>query len=263
MQNLQKILIPTDFSPVADNALVYAINLAENICAQLYILHVKDESAERQFDVEEKFNHIKHHYLFNRKLNVEFIEREGNVVSCIKDTIAQTKTDLTIMGIKGFGDRDLVIGSVTAAVIDSPPCALVVVPPKSTTLNPKHIAIAADYLAMPQSSELYVINYISEAFNSRVDIFHVDQPELVAVGDDNESKIRKSYDKLFSYNLHTFSQVEGEHLVKTIADYAIGNDIDLLTVLHNTTRHKDSHQRSVSKQLAFLAKSPLLIIPVK
>ena len=69
MQELRNILICTDFSKDATNALVYAINLAEQINAHLYILHVK--SGEKPMDdaqVEDHFEQVKHDFLFRRTL---------------------------------------------------------------------------------------------------------------------------------------------------------------------------------------------------
>ncbi len=39
---ISKILIPTDFSDVAENALLYAIQLAKKTNAELHILYVKN-----------------------------------------------------------------------------------------------------------------------------------------------------------------------------------------------------------------------------
>jgi nucleotide-binding universal stress UspA family protein len=37
---MQRILIPTDFSPIADNALNYAIEIATKFKSKLYLHHV-------------------------------------------------------------------------------------------------------------------------------------------------------------------------------------------------------------------------------
>ena len=42
-----RILVPTDFSPFADEAVRYAHGLAERCGAELHVLHVTDDEAER------------------------------------------------------------------------------------------------------------------------------------------------------------------------------------------------------------------------
>lgn len=43
----KRILVPTDFSPHADNALRYAIDVAEQYHAEIFLLHVIDEAIEQ------------------------------------------------------------------------------------------------------------------------------------------------------------------------------------------------------------------------
>ena len=43
MSGLQRILVPTDFSPASDIALQYAIDLAQCLGSQLHLLHVIDD----------------------------------------------------------------------------------------------------------------------------------------------------------------------------------------------------------------------------
>ena len=46
MIRIQKILVPTDFSVCAEPALKYAAELASNVKAKLYVLHVVEHSSE-------------------------------------------------------------------------------------------------------------------------------------------------------------------------------------------------------------------------
>ena len=46
MKKIQKILFPTDFSPAAQNALRYAIRLADELEASIQILHIVYPQAE-------------------------------------------------------------------------------------------------------------------------------------------------------------------------------------------------------------------------
>ena len=46
MIRIQKILVPTDFSVCAEPALTYAAELASNVKARLYVLHVVEHSSD-------------------------------------------------------------------------------------------------------------------------------------------------------------------------------------------------------------------------
>ena len=82
MQELRNILVPTDFSRGATNALVYAINLAEQIDAHLFIAHIQDDEKEplTNEQIEDRFDQIKHDYLFRRTLRTSNILRNGATI---------------------------------------------------------------------------------------------------------------------------------------------------------------------------------------
>jgi len=260
MQNLQRILVPTDFSEGAAYALIYAINLAEQICQDLHILHVDEEGSKSEDEITKQFDRLKHHYLFRRNINATFKSVKGNIADCIKSEVEASKIDLVILGMVGtHGAKEMMFGSITAKLIDRPPCAILAIPEQCVVLTAKHIAVASDNELQPRLSEMYVVNYISEAFDSRVDIFHVLQEEKVPTI--NEDDVKEHYNELFKYNLHDFFEVEDENLIEAIKSYVDDHKIDLLAVLHKNHDNRP-HERSVSKQLAFSTKLPLLIVPI-
>ncbi|MCG8387201.1 MAG: universal stress protein [Cytophagales bacterium] len=262
MQELRNILICTDFSKDATNALVYAINLAEQINAHLYILHVK--SGEKPMDdaqVEDHFEQVKHDFLFRRTLRISYLIREGDTREEIKQAAQEKHIDLIVLGMKGAsGQHEMEFGSITAHLIDDPVCSILSVPGDCRILTVKQVAVANDNLTPPDKTELYVLSYLSEAFSPKIHIFNVKKQ---AVEVETATSSQDLFDDIFKYNLHTYYDIDKPNVIGSIRDFINENNIDLLVVFHRVSTQKDPFKRSVSKQLVFSLKLPLLITPIK
>ncbi|MDX1629053.1 MAG: hypothetical protein R3345_10170, partial [Fulvivirga sp.] len=160
----------------------------------------------------------------------------------------------------GRGTRELIFGSITADLMDKLPCTIIAIPYKSRILNIDRVAVASDKKSMVPESQLYVLNFITEAFSAKVDIFHVAKKEATVIAE--ASEVKESYENLFKYNIHRFFEVKGENLLKEIKKYVEEHQIDLLALLHHRSGNHE-HKRSITKQLAFSLNIPLLVIPVK
>lgn len=261
MQNLQRILVPTDLSECATNALIYAINLAERVNLHLEILYViSNNDSKTVEDINKAFDRLEHHYLFNRKCVYKFLIRQGNTKEMIEKVVKESRVDLIIMGMIGTGGiQEQPYGSIAADLIDRPPCALLAIPENCNVLTSHKIAVANDNKSPANLPELYVLNFLSEAYKSEVDIFHVTHNSHGAT---EEPTVKASFEELFKYNIHSYTEVKGDNLLHAIKKYTYENKIDLLAVLHRV-KASINKARSVSKQLAFAIKLPLLIIPTK
>lgn len=136
---MKKILFPTDFSETANNALVYALNLAENQNAELYVLHTYSApivnggySPELVFTVYESielgtFENFKDQIPAIREIAerhnlghipMKFILKEGFLVTNIQDIVKEENIDVVVMGTNGASGIDKVLfGSNTINVV--------------------------------------------------------------------------------------------------------------------------------------------------
>ncbi|WP_270089844.1 universal stress protein [Sphingobacterium sp. SYP-B4668] len=138
---MKKILFPTDFSPTANNAFIYALHIADTLRAELYVLHAyllpivseRRTYPESRQDVTERLisektneyiqlipvldklveasdrKHIKRIYMLE----------QGTVVSAIEKVLSQEEFDLVIMGTTGAsGYEKKFLGSNTVNVMN-------------------------------------------------------------------------------------------------------------------------------------------------
>jgi nucleotide-binding universal stress UspA family protein len=141
------ILVATDFSENAQRAFERACDLARQLGAKLYLLHVHDESALRtairegllredstddQLQqavaqlTEERFSQMMAG-TDTSEVKIECLARRGDPKSIISNLAREIGADLVVVGRRGKGLIDLVVGSVTDCVIRNSPCPVLVV----------------------------------------------------------------------------------------------------------------------------------------
>jgi nucleotide-binding universal stress UspA family protein len=139
---IQHILVPFDFSPYAEQALAYAIGLAQKLQARLTLLHVKDTmswgvaqaeatippSVWQQLEaslaegMEEPLARV-----HEAALQGETVIAEGVPFQAIIDTARDKGVDLIVMGTHGrTGLTHVLMGSVAEKVVRLAPCPVLV-----------------------------------------------------------------------------------------------------------------------------------------
>jgi nucleotide-binding universal stress UspA family protein len=148
---IQTILVPTDFSENAQVAVEKGCELARQLGANLYLLHVQDESTlrtaikeglleEEATDeklqakvkrmVETRFSELRSalNYL---NIKIESLSVRGDPKSLISEYASEIKADIVIIGMRGVTAASqlvsAMIGSVTEHVMRKSPCPTLVV----------------------------------------------------------------------------------------------------------------------------------------
>jgi nucleotide-binding universal stress UspA family protein len=148
--NLQRILVPTDFSKHSEVALTYAVALAEKFGAEVFLLHVVQDlalfipdavavarpvaapveqflaAAQEALERVAKADSLQH-------LTVHREVREGTPFYEVIRFATEKDVDLIVMGTHGHaGLTHVLLGSVTEKVVRKAPC------PVLTVRHPEH-----------------------------------------------------------------------------------------------------------------------------
>ena len=120
--SLQKILVPIDYQPSPNSAIVYATRAAQALgvdnSVEIILLHIgKDDTV---FDID---------LLENSALKFSKEIRSGDPVDEIISAVKQFSTDAIFMATAGHeGILDVLRGSTTEQVVRKAPCPLVAIP---------------------------------------------------------------------------------------------------------------------------------------
>ena len=145
MPGINRILVPTDFSPASDIALQYAIDLTERFDARIHLLHVIDDTSFaaaypdgvyveipglRERLISEATDQLSKPVARCAAAGLE--ARAEVIVGHPARTIVKTATaqgiDMIVMGTHGRGGfAHLLLGSVAERVVRTGPCAVLTV----------------------------------------------------------------------------------------------------------------------------------------
>lgn len=188
---MKTLIIPTDFSPVATNAMNYAVDMALDIQASILLLHVYQipvsmtdvpvvlvSADELKKSSEEKLEKIKQSILHitSGKVKIYTEARLGDVVDELESLCKQIQPFAVIMGTKGStGLERILFGSTTLTVIRHLTWPVIVVPPGKEYGNGiKKIGFACDFKQVVETTPVHYIKQVVEAFGAELHILNVD-----------------------------------------------------------------------------------------
>lgn len=272
---ISKILIPTDFSEVANNALQYAIKLALKTNAELHILYVKnipimDNSFPNNvyqsymLEVEEftkkSFEELTMKFFRNSTLKYETHTAFGFINDEIQDFVEKNYIDLIVLGTTGAsGLQEILVGSNAASVAAIAEVPVLIIPPTSRFEEIIHLVYATDYNE-PEFPAVSRLAYFASLYDADVSVLH----------------IKSDYDKLFDSEHNFFSRnkdeaefnkwkivkmPEGESVIESINTFISNNHSNMIVMAkHNRNFFDRLFHRSLSKQMAYHTKIPLLVL---
>jgi len=140
MINLKKLLFPTDFSPFADHALMYALSFAKEYEAKLYVVHVIEDLTHVSYfevfqvpmpanfmeDMEARTKAQMDELLAQDNfagIDAEGLIRRGVPFVEILKTAAELEVDMITIATHGrTGLQQMLFGSTAEKVVRKAPC---------------------------------------------------------------------------------------------------------------------------------------------
>ena len=166
MANLNNpILVPWDFSPKSDKALLHAIKFAKTLEKSILLLHI----AKRESEIEEKTQLLKKRAaecLNEFDIQPIVMVKVGSIFTTITETISSVEASLAIMGTHGLKGMQKLTGSWALKVIlgsESPFVVVQAMP--SRELN--NIVFPLDF-KMEKKEMLIWVNYLSKFYKSKI-----------------------------------------------------------------------------------------------
>lgn len=271
---INNILVPTDFSKPALNALNYALGLSKKANASLHIIHINhvalvDPSMpaetyqlfvnEIEESAKENFIKLENEVLKASGVKYQTHTRYGFVGDEVCRFAEEHNMDLVVMGTTGAsGLAEILIGSNAATVVSKSSVPVLVVPPNTPYKDLNKIVYATDYNE-PEFPAVMRLVYYAELFDCNLDIIHVKTDfDRYFNAENNFFKKNKSN---LTYPKLTFKNLPEGDVLNTINDYVSANQADLLVMAkHNRNFFDRLFHRSLSKQMAYHTTLPLLIL---
>jgi len=277
---MKKILLPTDFSNNAWNAICYALEFFKTEKCEFQILHTYTPTFYRfdymmggptfsaipdlgvdiaqagldktLVDIKLKFNNPNHTFktlsAFNTLTN-EILE------------LSETKNfDLVVMGTQGAtGAKEIFLGTHTVHVIRKSKIPILVVPVGYGFKEIKSIIFPTDYGQLYNEKVLNLLIMLSNTHNSKLTILHVKQEYNLV----DEQKVNKKALMDYLKNINTdFLEERGKLMPEAIRTYIEEHQSGLLVMV--SRKHSFLERLIVKSNVDFIGyhtEIPFLVIP--
>lgn len=229
-----RILVPTDFTKVADNAIGHAMTLASHTGGEVYLLHV----VPKQSEVEETRRKLELEQARAQKLGpsvpVHKLVRVGSIFDDIGDAAAEIAADLIVMGTHGMRGMQFITGSRALRVITSSNVPFIVVQERPIKAGGYDSIVVPLDLHKETRQKLTIVADMARSFNSKVHLITPrEDDEFLHKQLENHIKFANQYlDERGIAHDATIAQEDSGDFVSAVVRHAVAVDADLIAIMN-------------------------------
>ncbi|WP_282081033.1 universal stress protein [Aquimarina algiphila] len=277
---MKQILLPTDFSDNAFNAIKYAMHFFKHEEVTFYLLNTftpvsyhagylienptlygledvamvnsKRDIKRTEEKIRAEFDNPKHSFVRLSAFNT--------LIGEIEEVLEKYAIDLIVMGTKGAtGAKEIFIGTHTMYTIKKVKCPVIAVPSNFEFEAPKDVLFPTDYNFNVNNAFLPLIKEICDKHICRLNILNAYYG--VPLNDDQQ-KVKDFLDIYFKDNAHVFHIADGMDVLEAVEDFQKKYKINLLVMIHNKHSFFENLLfKPVINQVAYHTNIPFLVIP--
>lgn len=274
---MKTILVPTDFSQNATNALHYAAGLAYQVRGKLIIAHIinlpvsppgsgvvmpPDLQREEECQAELTRLAMELRQENNFRFEVETIMQYGYFMANLNAIVKDQAVDLVVMGTNGATNfLDKLVGTNTAQFMKMALCPVLAIPGNAEFTGIKNIAYASDF----ESDETIFLQQlfgITESFNPQTFIINILTERQLNIFADNQ--VVRNIMQNFPNKNCSIAQIQEGDVVEGLHTFVRENQADILAVsIHDRSLLESLFHTSISRKLVYHTRVPLLALPEK
>ncbi len=266
------VLVPTDFSKNAYNAMRYAISMMKKEMIHIVLLNtyqILPSTTEMFISIEDilKLNSEKGLKSEIEQLKKEFpnanftydlVSLYGNLKNGINEIIKNQTIDLVVMGTSGAtGLQKLFLGSNASDIIRSIGKPVLIIPENEEISQFNNIVLAIDYKQRVDTKMMNSLKLVAGMNNAFINI--------VSIVSKNEiEKIKASFDKSKVCDAlkefpHDYELIEGENVVESINLFIKEKKANMLAIIpQRLSLFESFFHKSISKELVMRAEIPMM-----
>lgn len=235
------ILLPTDFSENAQNAISYAIDFFKSSECNFYLLHVNriesitssienyipsKEVIEEMYTkpvrkkLKQQLKQISESHRKNAKHHFYTLTENYFFLESIRKHVDEKKIDMIVMGTKGAsGLKEYIVGSSTGDVITKVKCTTLVVPEYAKYNNLKEIAFPSDFNLSYDMNILQPLTNIIKNLKSSLRIIHIQSKNASLNSEQlNNKELLSDYFEEFNPSFHFLTNKNVEDAIQCFVE---------------------------------------------
>ena len=271
------IVLPTDFSENAMNALRYTSALLNNEKSHVSILHAYDTRVDQTKTQAGKFDNGKESIKPEIRYKLAKIEKKirafsqnpahvyeslaapGILIDEVKDLTDGQNMDLVVMGTRGeTNDREMTFGSNTLQVLKNIKAPVLTIPEAFTYSEPREILFVTDFMLPYSVRELKLFGCLAKSFAGPIHLLYVTDYEGLS---HRQQRNRSALEAVLGTHTLLMHNKKGSNVTKATSAFLEEHDIDLLVMVRTQRSYLDGlfHKSSVDA-LGLHLKTPFLIL---
>lgn len=274
---MKKILIPTDFSKYADEAIEVGAQIAKKNDCEIILIHMLELPGQMNDAItgetsipeimlfkrkaEETLKNIKNRpYLAGIKITE--VVRLDSAYHGINNYIKQHDMDLIVMGSHGAsGINEILVGSNTEKVVRQSETPVLVIKNKISDFKIQNIVFASDFSNEVKKPFQKALDF-AKIFDSKLNLVMICTPNTFK-STTASRKIVNDFVADFNMPDYTFETYNESNIEKGIINYANEKDADLIAFCtHGRTGLNHFFTGSISEDLVNHAQKPVLTFKI-
>ena len=247
---MKKILLPTDFSANAWNAITYALALFREEECQFFLLNtympalyrvdyamggpaysgIPDPNVENSLTgLENTVKDIQRQY-GNPKHSFETLSAFNLLTDEIQDVVARKAIDFVVMGTQGAtGAEKILFGSNTVFTMRKADVPILAIPEHYRFKPIDNVLFPTDYLTRYKVDELSPLFSLLRLHKAKLTILHFVEDQDMTV---SQTEHMQFLNECFEGIDHTFKNVHHQFMPNAIHDYIDTHDFDMVVMMN-------------------------------
>jgi nucleotide-binding universal stress UspA family protein len=276
----KKILIPTDFSKNAWNAVTYAADLYKDTTCDFYLLHsfqnsvpskkdlIDADAASLTFQREKtksddglaKVMEMLGFRNENEKHIYTVISVQNYPYDAIKEIVAKRDIELVVMGTKGASNyKGTHFGSNTIHVMEHlRSCPVLGIPMEATIARVKEIVFPTSFKTHYKRKELFHLVELSQLHDATICVLHVsDNEELTK----NQLESKQLLEECLEGATCSLHHISGSNVASGVKYFVESRNSDMIAFINRKhTLFSTLFSTPMVKELGMFSKVPLLVL---
>ncbi|SDQ98196.1 universal stress protein [Flagellimonas zhangzhouensis] len=249
----KRVLLPSDYSENALNAIRYAMDLFQHVHCDFYILHVFQvsgytlesmrvpEAGEPYFEAAKlkaeqgmtKLMEMIKLHPENDKHSFHSIITFNSLTEAVRHLVDQKDIDLIVMGTKGVTEsKARIFGTHTVHIMEHiKDCPVIAVPNYYRFEPPKEIVFPTDFKTTFKEKEINHLREVATLYDAKINVLYLtkhDQPILNKKQESNKQLLEDILQGV-DFEIHF---TPASNVAKGIEDYVIDNGGDMVVFIN-------------------------------
>lgn len=275
-----RVLLPTDYSKGALNAIKYAIALYKDVPSKFYLLnafHASGYSLDSLMAAEPGQRHFEALKLKakagmaevmatvqalpeNPNHSYETICSFNSLLLAIEEVLKAKDIDIIIMGTKGITDAsNSVFGTNAVGVMEKiTQCPVIAVPGELCFKAPEEIVFATDYNTPFRRKELNYMIDIAKMHGSAIRVLHIEKESKLNKGQQNNMNLFKDMLAGIEYSFHTLKHIGVSQGIQVFIE---SRESDMVAFQNRKHRFFNSIlSNPLVKEIGYYSEIPILVL---